>query len=188
MRLLELRGMRVSVLIDFVHRNGGVLGPAHPCGEKYLSFANTKRYRRSPELMKRFDFVETFNCCESEESNENALKLAKKYDKVRVGGSDAHKPDCVGRAYTILPEPVTCETELISMIHKKTAFETGGNYYHRTTKEKMGKVKLILTYSFWFYNKGGELLRRHGRNTKMEQENPIDPIDPIELYYIGKQG
>ena len=188
MRLLELRGMRVSVLIDFVHRNGGVLGPAHPCGEKYLSFANTKRYRRSPELMKRFDFVETFNCCESEESNENALKLAKKYDKVRVGGSDAHKPDCVGRAYTILPEPVTCETELISMIHKKTAFETGGNYYHRTTKEKMGKVKLILTYSFWFYNKGGELLRRHGRNTKMEQENPVDPIDPIELYYIGKQG
>ena len=188
MRLLELRGMRVSVLIDFVHRNGGVLGPAHPCGEKYLSFANTKRYRISPELMKRFDFVESFNCCESEESNANALKLAKKYDKVRVGGSDAHKPDCVGRAYTILPEPVTCETELISMIHKKTAFETGGNYYHRTTKEKMGKVKLILTYSFWFYNKGGELLRRHGRNTKMEQENPIDPIDPIELYYIGKQG
>ena len=188
MRLLELRGMRVSVLIDFVHRNGGVLGPAHPCGEKYLSFANTKRYRRSPELMKRFDFVETFNCCESEESNEHALKLAKKYDKVKVGGSDSHKPDCVGRAYTILPEPVTCETELISMIHKKTAFETGGNYYHRTTKEKMGKVKLILTYSFWFYNKGGELLRRHGRNTKMEQENPIDPIDPIELCYIGKQG
>ena len=188
MRLLELRGMRVSVLIDFVHRNGGVLGPAHPCGEKYLSFANTKRYRISPELMKRFDFVESFNCCESEESNANALKLAKKYDKVRVGGSDAHKPDCVGRAYTILPEPVTCETELISMIHKKTAFETGGNYYHRTTKEKMGKVKLILTYSFWFYNKGGERLRRHGRNAKMEQENPIDPIDPIELYYIGKQG
>ncbi len=188
MRVLELRGMSVSVLIDFVHRNGGVLGPAHPCGEKYLSFTNTKRFRRSPELMKRFDFVEAFNCCESVESNENALELARKYDKVRVGGSDAHKPDCVGRAYTILPEPVTCETELISMIHRKTAFETGGNYYNKTTKEKMGRVKLLLTYSFWFYNKGGELLRRHGRNVKMEQENPIDPIDPIELYYIGKQG
>lgn len=188
MRVLEMRGMPVSVLIDFVHRNGGVLGPAHPCGEKYLSFTNTKRFRRSPELMKRFDFVEAFNCCESLESNENALKLARKYDKVQVGGSDAHKPDCVGRAYTVLPEPVSCETELISMIHRKTAFETGGNYYNKTTKEKMGRVKMILTYSFWFYNKGGELLRRHGRNVKMEQENPIDPIDPIELYYIGKQG
>lgn len=185
MRVLELRGMSVSVLIDFVHRNGGVLGPAHPCGEKYLSFTNTKRFRISPELMKRFDFVEAFNCCESVESNENALELAKKYDMVRIGGSDSHKPDCVGRAYTILPEPVTCETELISMIHRKTVFETGGNYYNKTTKEKMGKVKMILTYSFWFYNKGGELLRRHGRNVKMEQENPIDPIDPIELYYIS---
>ena len=36
MRLLELRGMSVSVLIDFVHRHGGILGPAHPCGEKYM--------------------------------------------------------------------------------------------------------------------------------------------------------
>ncbi len=185
MRVLEMRGMPVSVLIDFVHRNGGVLGPAHPCGEKYLSFTNTKRFRRSPELMKRFDFVESFNCCESVESNENALELAQKYDKVRVGGSDAHKPDCVGRAYTILPEPVTCETELISMIHRKTVFETGGSYYNKTTKEKMGRVKMLMAYSFWFYNKGGELLRRHGRNVKMEQENPIDPIDPIELYYIS---
>ena len=32
MRLLELRGMRVANLIDFVHRHGGILGPAHPCG------------------------------------------------------------------------------------------------------------------------------------------------------------
>ena len=187
MRLLEMRGMRVSVLIDLVHRNGGVLGPAHPCGEKYQSFANTKCYRKSPELMKRFDFVEVYNCCEPPESNAGALILAEKYQKVHVGGSDAHKPDCVGRAYTILPEPVKCETELISLIHRNAAFGTGGTYYNKTTRERMGKVKLLLTYSFWFYNKGGELLRRHGRKTKMEQENPIDPIDPIELYYIGAQ-
>lgn len=185
MRLLELRGLPASVLIDLVHRNGGILGPAHPCGEKYLSFANTKCYYRSPELMKRFDFVEAYNCCESVESNAGAMRLAKKYDKVKVGGSDSHKPDCVGRAYTILPEPVSCETELISMVHRKTAFEVGGTYYEKTTKEKMGKAKMIFSYSFWFYNKGGELLRRHGRKTNMELENPIDPIDPIELYYIS---
>ena len=44
MRLLELKGLPVSVLIDFVHKNGGVLGPAHPFGEAYMSFANTKRF------------------------------------------------------------------------------------------------------------------------------------------------
>lgn len=54
MRLLEVKGLPVSVLIDFVHRHGGILGPAHPCGEKYLSFTNTGRFYKSPELIKRF--------------------------------------------------------------------------------------------------------------------------------------
>ena len=79
MRLLEMRGLPLAMLIDLVHKNGGVLGPAHPCGEKYLSFTNTKRFYKSPELIKRFDFIEVFNACESEESNEGAARLAKKY-------------------------------------------------------------------------------------------------------------
>ena len=111
------------------------------------------------------------------------MKLAKKYGKITTGGSDSHKPDCVGRGYTILPEPVTCETELISMIHKKTPFKAGGVLYEKTTKEKIGKVNKLLVYSFWVYNKSGELLKRRGRNKKMEVEHPFDPIDPIELYY-----
>ena len=183
MRLLEMRGMPLAVLIDLVHRNGGVLGPAHPCGEKYMSFTNARRFYQSPEIVKRFDFVEAFNSCESVESNAGALKLAKKYGKVTTGGSDSHKPDCVGRGYTILPEPVTCETELISLIHKKTPLKAGGVLYEKTTKEKIGKVNKLLVYSFWVYNKSGELLKRRGRNKKMEEEHPFDPIDPIELYY-----
>ena len=76
MRLLEMRGMPVSLLIDLVHRNGGVLGPAHPCGEKYMSIANTKKFYQSPEIMKRFDFIEAYNCCESVASNTGAARLA----------------------------------------------------------------------------------------------------------------
>ena len=185
MRLLEMRGMRASVLIDLVHRNGGVLGPAHPCGEKYMSFTNTKCYYNTPELIKRFDFIEAFNACESKESNAGALKLAEKYGKVKGGGSDSHKPDCVGKGYTILPEPVTCETELISMIHRKVSFETGGTLYTKTTKEKMGRINKVLAYSFWIYNKSGELIKRSRRNKKMYVENPYDPIDPVELYYMN---
>ena len=110
-------------------------------------------------------------------------KLAKKYGKLTTGGSDSHKSECVGRGYTILPEPVSCETELISLIHKKTPLKTGGVLYNKTTKEKIGKINKFLVYSFWVYNKSGELLKRHGRNKKMEEEHPFDPIDPIELYY-----
>ncbi|MGC4020181.1 MAG: PHP domain-containing protein [Muricomes sp.] len=186
MRILEMRGLPVSVLIDLVHRHGGVLGPAHPCGEKYLSITNTKRFYTNPEIMKRFDFLEAYNSCESMASNSGAQKLAEKYGKVTVGGSDAHRTACVGRGYTILPEPVTCETEFISMIHKKVKFETGGTLYNKTAKERMGKVNKVLVYSFWVYNKGGELIRRHRRNEKIEVEHPIDPIDPIEMYYTGE--
>lgn len=83
-----------------------------------------------------------------------------------TGGSDSHKTGCVGRAYTILPEPVTCETELISMIHKKVPFEVGGVQYEKTTKDRIGKVNKVLVYSFWLYNKGGELIKRRGRKVK----------------------
>lgn len=181
MRLLELRGLPVVVLIDFVHRHGGILGPAHPCGEKYLSFTKTKRYEHAPEIMKRFDFIESFNACEPLESNEHAWKLTQKYHKPGIGGSDAHKPDCVGMGYTEFPEDVTCETELISLIRNKVPVETGGIIYGKTTKDKIGKVNQLLVYSFWVYNKGGELLKRSRRKKKIQLENPVDPIDPIEL-------
>ncbi|WP_461812165.1 PHP domain-containing protein [Faecalimonas sp.] len=187
MRLLEVKGLPVSVLIDFVHKNGGILGPAHPCGEKYLSYANTKRFFKSPELIKRFDFFEGFNACESEVSNEAAMKLATRYQKPAVAGSDSHKPECVGKAYTILPEYVTCETELITLIRRKVPMEIGGTLYAKTTKEKLGKASKILTYSFWIYNKGGNLLKAHKRKGKEKEENPVDAIDPIEVELLAKK-
>lgn len=186
MRLLELKGMPVNMLIDFVHRHGGILGPAHPCGEKYLSFTNTKKYFRSPETIKRFDFIEAFNACESEESNRKAARLARKYQKPGIGGSDSHKIECVGRGYTILPRHVTCETELISLIREKVPVEVGGSLYGKTTKDKLGKINKLLVYSFWFYNKGGELLKRRKRKKKGKVENPVNPIDPIEIPYLEK--
>lgn len=35
--ILELRGLPVLLLIEIVHHYGGIIGPAHPCGEKFLS-------------------------------------------------------------------------------------------------------------------------------------------------------
>ena len=135
--------------------------------------------------IKRFDFIEVFNACESAESNARALKLAQKYKKPGIGGSDAHRPNCVGMGYTILPERVTCETELIALIRSKSSvIETGGSLYGKTTKDKMGKADKILTYSFWFYNKAGTIMRKRKRMLNGKIENPVDPIDPIELKYM----
>ena len=185
MRLLEIKGLPVATLIDVVHRHGGILGPAHPCGERYLSFTNTKKYFKSPEIMKRFDFVEAFNACEPADSNAGAARLAAKYRKVGIGGSDAHRPDSIGLGYTILPERVTCETELINLIRKKPEVVAEGVIYGKTTRDKMGKMNDLYAYSFWLYNKGGELIKRHKRKVKGDVENPLSPIDPIEIPYLN---
>ena len=67
---------------------------------------------RLKSLMEQFDFVEVFNACESEEVNEKARKLARKYHKPGFGGSDAHRLECIGMAYTKLPDNIRCESDL----------------------------------------------------------------------------
>ena len=64
--------------------------------------------------------------------------------------------------------------------------EVGGSLYGKTTKDKLGKMNKLLVYSFWFYNKGGELLKRRKRKEKGKVENPVNPIDPIEIPYLEK--
>lgn len=184
-RLLELKGLPISILIDFVHRNGGILGPAHPCGSAYMSYTNTKRHRKNPEIIKRFDFIEVFNACEQLESNEKAARLAHKYKKIGIGGSDAHNVNSVGMAYTKLPRSVTCETELIELIRGKEEFEVGGILYNKTLKDRLGKVSKVLVYSFWIYNKAGAFVKRRARMRKSLLENPMDAIDPVEIEFLS---
>ena len=112
-----------------------------------------KKYRINPEILARFDFLEGFNSCERPEDNEKAMKLAEKYNLAIFGGSDSHKPECIGTAYTEFEEPVTCESDVIAQVIKGASIQVGGHYYHGTTREKMGKSHSILVEAFWVYNK-----------------------------------
>lgn len=161
--ILELRGLPASLLIDIVHHFGGVLGPAHPCGEKYLSFMNTRRGKKARDLISRFDFIETFNACETPASNQAAAKLAKRFHKPGTGGSDSHKEDCIGLGYTLIDADIKNETDFIHAIRSDVAISSGGEQYRYTTKQKIGRINDLLVYSFWFYNKLLALYRRHKR-------------------------
>ncbi len=163
LRILELRGLPVQMLIEIVHRNGGILGPAHPCGERYLSIFNTGRYKRHVDVMKKFDFLEGYNACEDEESNHMASVLARQFEKPAFGGSDAHKTDCVGLAYTEFPDDIKCESDLIACVKAGREIRCGGTAYRGTTKERIGRANDILVQSFWFYNRLGSMLRSHKR-------------------------
>ncbi|MBO5291957.1 MAG: PHP domain-containing protein [Lachnospiraceae bacterium] len=165
--LIELRGLPVSVLIDAVHFFGGILGPAHPCGEKYLSITNTRRYRKNPGILASFDFLETFNACEPAESNRQAAALAAKYNLPGFGGSDAHRADCAGLSFTSFDGNIKTESDLIRHIRARQPVSCGGEYYHGTTKEKIGKANDLLLYSFWLYNKTSALFRSHQRRAAL---------------------
>lgn len=169
LKILELRGLPVQLLIDIVHKNGGILGPAHPCGEKYLSITNTHKHRNQLAVMDRFDFLEGFNACETVQSNHNAAALAEQFEKPQFGGSDAHKTACIGLAYTEFDGAITCESDLIQYIKEDKPVACGGSYYRGTTKEKMGKANMLLVQSFWFYNRLGSLWRHHRRVTEMHK-------------------
>ena len=163
--ILELRGLPVRFLIRIVHKNGGILGPAHPCGVKYMSIFNTRKHRNRPEVMEQFDFIEGFNACEDPESNQKALEIAARYGKPAFGGSDAHKADCIGLGVTEFTEKITCESELIRLVREKgfQACSSGGQYYQRTTKQRIGRLNDVLVHSFWLYNHLGSIwgYRKH---------------------------
>ena len=167
LRILEMRGMPLPMLLFIVHAFGGIVGPAHPFGEKYLSFTNTRYFRKNRNIVDKFDFIETFNSCENAERNIQARQLANIYGKPGFGGSDSHKTNCIGTAYTRLPETVTKESELISLVKANAPITYGGSIYNKTTKDKIGKVNDVLIYSFWVYNKIlglSQVMRRRGQS------------------------
>lgn len=165
--LMECRGLPVKLLIDIVHKLGGILGPAHPCGERHLSFTRTRAYKKNPGIMKRFDFVEAFNSCESTDSNMSARRLAYEYKLSMFGGSDSHSLDCIGTAYTIFQEDIQTETDLINYVKARKPVDFGGTYYQGTVKDKLGVFNHILVEGFWFYNRFASLYRGHKRRAAL---------------------
>lgn len=174
--ILELRGLPVLLLIEIVHRYGGIIGPAHPCGEKFLSIRNTLRGKLSRTIYRKFDFIEGYNACEDADSNMRAMRLASEYDLPCFGGSDSHKAACVGFGYTILQEHITTENDLIAYIRAGKSTVIGGKHYEHTTKDKLGRINNVLVYSFWVYNKACALFRRKARNLELMENQIIESI------------
>lgn len=169
--LMECRGLPVKILQDVVHRHGGILGPAHPCGERHLSITRTRAYKKNPDIMKDFDFLEGFNSCESQDSNMEARRLAFQYNLPIFGGSDSHHADCVGTAYTEIKSEISTESELIQYIKEKKETGYGGEYYQGTVKGRIGILNHVLVEAFWFYNHFASIYRSHKRKLAMSLLN-----------------
>ena len=178
LRILEMRGLPIAVLIRIVHRYGGIIGPAHPYGEKYLSAVTTRERKRkysrqgNKKLIEQFDFIEIYNACEKHEVNLKAARLAQKYGCPGFGGSDAHKPDCIGKGWTDLPETIRNENDLIAYIRERPHIRCGGSFYDSTVRDKLGKWNVVRLDGFFFYNKLGAASKRRKRKKELKRIYP----------------
>lgn len=158
--LLEKRGMKTAQLIELVHRLGGILGPAHPYGNGFFAHMHTKAARASLKLKKElypFDFVETFNSCMHPLSNEKARLLAIKYRLPSFAGSDAHRMDAIGTAFTDFEENIRCNNDLIRAVKEKHVIIASREPIPGVFHNQHWPLKQILIWGYYFYNKFGVL-------------------------------
>ena len=112
-----LKGMPMQWAVDWVHKRGGVAIPAHPYQKhNFNGFLGDKVLE-----IKHLFALEALNASLSSQENHRALKAATRLGIKGIGGSDAHGPSVLGRAYTLFQETIRSEKELIQALR-------GGNF------------------------------------------------------------
>lgn len=98
-------------VMENVHRLGGICVPAHP-------FRGCDSFGEHVFNMDGFDAIETHNGFNLGDMNEKAVQAARLRNLPSIGGSDCHKKDQVGRAFTEFKNSVHTIQELIEEIKK----------------------------------------------------------------------
>lgn len=95
-------GSDIPSVIDDIHAHGGFAVPAHPFDTLRANWGT-----QLPELVDAIDAVETTNSrCVRQAFNTRAAEFAERFRIPATGGSDAHFPFEVGRAYTRTDRPL----------------------------------------------------------------------------------
>lgn len=150
--LLKVRGLSVYQLERIVHKFGGILGPAHPFGSGKASLMNTKSAKAGRKLFETFDFVESFNGCEPVLSNVRAKAFAKRYHKISLGGSDAHRLSIVGCAFTIFKEPIRSNDDLIQLVKSGIQPQIPDVWTKVLQKENSWAHDFFIYTGYWIYH------------------------------------
>lgn len=152
-KLLQTRGMTISQLEKIVHSLGGILGPAHPFGTGYFAFMNTHFGKKHPQMLKKFDFVETFNSCAKPLANERAKHLAKRLHIAETAGSDTHRPEVIGSAFTEFPQAIKNNNDLIAAIKSRQKPQVPYEKLINMHKDENIVVEKLGIIGYWIYNR-----------------------------------
>ena len=132
-------GLSVAETIEKIHEQGATAVLAHPYGlpRSWVSINNMKNASlNAVEVANSAQFPYDYICSLNR-------KLAEELNLPVTGGSDAHIPDTIGRAYTIIDTPSTELCDVIDSIRKGMT-EAGGSgisIYERYKKFFKNKVR-----------------------------------------------
>lgn len=98
--------------LDWVKQKGGAAVPAHPYQQWSVSGFPGDRILS----MHNLSALETINGSLTEEENRRAAEAARTLGLKGIGGSDAHGPLVLGRAYTVFAQPIRSEAELVAAL------------------------------------------------------------------------
>ncbi len=98
--------------IDWVHSRGGIAVPAHPFQKGTSNGFPGDRVHQLTDLFA----LEALNASLSSQENLLAVQAAAQLGIHSIGGSDAHGPSVLGRAYTLFPTPIRNEAELVQAL------------------------------------------------------------------------
>lgn len=143
---IERKSAKLIDLIGYVHKHGGILGPAHPFSEPYLSIFSSNKYKNNFDICKQFDFIEIFNAGEKGEENQRAKQIAHDYGLFTTAGSDAHYTEHCGKAYIEICEKITTNNQLIKYIKDHKQVNVGGELYRNLDREKYNRLHNLAYY------------------------------------------
>ena len=113
-----MKQMPMQHVVEWVHNRGGVAIPAHPFQANMFGQCLGDRMLALRGLFA----VEAANGSASCAENAEADRAATKMGVGKIGGSDAHGPDGIGKTYTVFPAQIHSTAELVECL--KT-----GDYY-----------------------------------------------------------
>ena len=96
-------------VIDRIHGLGGICVPSHP-------FRGWDSFGTMVLEIDGLDAIETHNGANTMEMNVQAMSCARMRNLPSVGGSDSHRKEQVGRAYTVFSNPIKTIADLVSEI------------------------------------------------------------------------
>ena len=110
------RGLSAKETIKAIKKAGGLAVIAHPFAWPIV----VNRFSgRIEELLGLDPGIEALNGSLFNFSNRKAFELAKKFDLFYTAGSDAHSANCLGAAFTEIPEENLSAEEVLEEIKKK---------------------------------------------------------------------